>query len=994
VPTTVPPSHVASRVGVADVRAQLTPLPPQLTQFVGRELEVAEIRRILSTTRLVTLTGIGGSGKTRLAVEVAGRSAGEWGGAITWVDLAPLSDPTLLARHVAAAMGLGESLERSPLATIVQTLCPLSVLLVLDNCEHLVAESAELVHALLTGCPTIRILATSREALGVDGEIAWIVPPLSLPASPDPVTADGIAHSEAVQLFVSRARALQPAYRLTDTNAPSIARVCKQLDGIPLAIELAAARLNVLPVEQIARRLDDVFGLLTTRSRTAPARHRTLRDAIDWSHELLDENEQRLFRRLAVFVGGFTLDAAEAICAGDGITEHEVLDLLSALVDKSLVRAEAFQDEARCSLLEPVRQYAAEKLADSGERDALRERHARHFTEIAERAEPETRGGGRVSPWMTRLERDHGNLRAVSEWCSEDPRRVEIQLRMKAALVWFHFTQGLFREPRECLVDGLAKAGSHVPPLVAGRAYTALGFSAIWQGDFGAAAEPLGRAVEILRGESDPAALSFALIGLGAVVGLAGDSAAADDMLDQAQATLGTRESVEAYGFPYVLLYALASYWRGIVAQVAGNLPKARAALEVCVDTARARSDHPTIAHPLSALARVLTLTGEFEAARRCLAEALPIHARHDDRWGLADALEGAALLAGAEGAPARAARLIGASDGLRDSTGISLPPHLQAGRGALVGSIQAKTGEAEFRAAHAAGRGMTLQETIAAALGTTRVSPPAREPTPPAPQPVSAPTVEPGLDADLRVLALGPLQICRRGKPLEPGDWGSAKPRELLLFLLCQPEGVTREQVGLALWPESTSERVSNSFHVTLHRLRKALGEAAWITKTNERYCVAPDVRCVFDAAVFEREVEDALANLRAGKDALERLRVALTWYRGPFLEDEVVGDWHLDARDRLARIHQDGAFALGETLSAAGRHAEAADAYRRIIAQDDLHEPAYRQLMLSLARSGDRSQALRLYQRLATLLEKELETSPEPATIAVREEIKAAER
>jgi DNA-binding SARP family transcriptional activator len=253
---------------------------------------------------------------------------------------------------------------------------------------------------------------------------------------------------------------------------------------------------------------------------------------------------------------------------------------------------------------------------------------------------------------------------------------------------------------------------------------------------------------------------------------------------------------------------------------------------------------------------------------------------------------------------------------------------------------------------------------------------------------------VDPAADAELRVLALGPLQVCRRGEPLEPGDWGSAKPRELLLFLLCQPDGVTREQVGLALWPESSSERVSNSFHVTLHRLRKALGEATWITKTNERYGLAAEVRCVFDAALFEREVEEALSDLRAGKNALERLRVALTWYRGPFLEDEVVGDWHLETRDRLARIHQDGAFALGEALSAAGRHAEAADAYRRVIAQDDLHEPAYRQLMLSLARAGDRSQALRLYQRLETLLEKELETSPEPATIAVRDEIKAAER
>jgi DNA-binding SARP family transcriptional activator len=421
-------------------------------------------------------------------------------------------------------------------------------------------------------------------------------------------------------------------------------------------------------------------------------------------------------------------------------------------------------------------------------------------------------------------------------------------------------------------------------------------------------------------------------------------------------------------------------------------LPKARAALELCVETARSQSDDRTIAHPLSALSRVLTLMGEFEAARRCLAEALPIHARHDDRWGLADALEGAALLAAAEGASERAARLIGASDAVRDTMGAVLPPHLQAGRAGLVATIQAKTGGPEFRVAHAYGRAMTLQETMAAALGNAGASR-AQEPAPAKAAPAAIPRVDVAAEADLRVLALGALQVFRRGKPLEPGDWGSAKPRELLLYLLCHPDGVTREQVGLALWPDSSSERVSNSFHVTLHRLRKALGEASWITKSNERYGIAPEVHRIFDAAVFESEIEAALADLRRGADALDCLRVALSWYRGPFLEDEVVGDWHLETRDRLCRVHQEAAFALGEALFAAGRHAEAVDAYRRVIAEDDLHEPTYRKLMLSLARVGDRAQALRLYQRLESLLEKELRTRPEPATVAVRDQIKSAE-
>jgi non-specific serine/threonine protein kinase len=988
------PTEISS---LATVSPKLTPLPHQLTRLIGREWELAEIRRTLEQNRLVTLTGGGGSGKTRLAVEVAGRAGGSLADAVAWVDLAPLLDPALVARHVAAALGFGESLDRSPIDTLIEMVRPLSLLVVLDNCEHLVAECASLAHALLAECPDLRILATSREALGVEGEVSWIVPPLSLPASADAVTCEGLAHSEAVQLFVGRARAVQPSWVLTDSNAPAVAQVCRQLDGLPLAIELAAARLNVLSVDQIARRLDDVFGLLTTRSRTAPARHRTLRDAIDWSYDLLDEQEQRLFRRLAAFVGGFTLEAAEGVCASQDITESDVLDVVSALVDKSLVRSESLQHEARFSLLEPVRQYALERLTEAGETAEWRKRHATYFLELAESAEPHIRGGTRGSEWMTRLERDHGNLRSALEWCGEDPSRLETLLRLETALLWFYFGQGLFREPRARLTAALAR-GDQLPPLIRGRAHTALGYQAIWQGDLPAVAAPLVIGVQLLRPESDPAALAFALTGLGAAVGLAGDRDAAHALFDEAQATLGGSEGSTTKGFPAILLYAFASYWRGVVSLSHGDLAGARASFEMCVATARMVSNHPSIAHPLASLARVLTIQGDFAAARACLAESLPIHVAHDDRWGLADAFEVAAHLAASEGASERAARLLGASDEVRDSMGVSLQPHLQGPRAALVQAIRGATGEAAFAAAHASGRGMKLPQIMNEALGTgaTSVRPAPKEEAPsPAPAPPPSRTraadvpltLEP--EADLRVLALGPLQVIRKGEPLEPGDWGSAKPRELLLFLLSHPDGATREQVGLALWPESSSERVSNSFHVTMHRLRKALDEASWITIVNDRYVVSPDVRCVFDADVFEGEVKAALEELRAGRDAVDRLRGALEWYRGPFLDEEVVGDWHVEIRDHLSRVHLDGRFALGAELCAHEKYAEAAEAYWRVIAEDDLHEAAYRQLMICLARSGDRTQAMRLYQRLEALLEKELDAEPERETVELYERL-----
>jgi predicted ATPase/DNA-binding SARP family transcriptional activator len=966
-------------------------------------MELAEILRQLRSARLVTLSGPGGSGKTRLAIEVAHVAAET--GQVAWVDLAPLSDPALLARHVSATVGLAERPDRSDLELLVASLRPLELLLVLDNCEHLVAGCAELAHALLSECPDLRILATSRESLGIGGETSWVVPPLSLPASADPTTAEGIAHSEAVELFVSRARAVQPSFVLTDGNAPAVADVCRQLEGIPLAIELAAARMNVLSVEQVASRLDDVFGLLTSRSRSVVPRHRTLRNAIDWSYALLDELEQLLFRRLAVFLGGFTLEAVEGVCAGDGITAESVLDLVSALVDKSLVRAEALHGEARFSLLEPVRQYAQGVLSEAGETEAMRARHAAHFVALAERAEPWIRGGTRGSEWMVRLERDHGNLRAAVEWCGEDAGRVQLQLRLDAALGWFYFAQGYFSEPRRRLSQALAWAG-FLDRLVLGRAYTALGYCAIWQADYAHVMAPIQTGVALLRQESDAAALSFALTGLGAAVGLAGDAPAAYALFDEAQSALGGRDGSHAGGFPTVLLFTFASYWRGVVAQFHGDLERARASFELCVSVARQLDDHPTIAHPLAALARVLTLQGDYAGARRCLAESLPIHAGNDDRWGLAEALEAAAHLAAEQRDARRAAALLGAADTLRQSMGLALPPHQLADRGRLTAAIQAQVGEHGMAEALTAGQALGLEQMMAVALGTSAPVPgrpqPGRsagaarddEAAAASHQPAAGPaSLDAELDsAELGVLALGPLKILRRGAALESGAWGSAKPRELLLYLLCHPDGVTRDQIGLALWPDAATDKVSNSFHVTLHRLRKALGDPAWVTKAADRYGVAPHVRTVFDATVFEAETAAGMRDLKAGRDALERLRAALAIYRGPFLDDEVVGDWHLPVRDRLQRLHLDGLLALGGRLFDSERWTEAAETYWRLIANDDLHEEGYRRLMLSLAHAGDRSQALRLYPRLCTLLDEELGARPEPETVALFERLQDA--
>ncbi|MBV9354234.1 MAG: AAA family ATPase [Chloroflexi bacterium] len=351
-----------------DPRGRQTNLPLQLTTFVGRERELAELERLLATTRLLTLTGAGGVGKTRLVLCLADEMLEHHPDGVWLVELASLADPALVPYSAAATLGVPQAPGQQLIGSVVEQLQPRHILVVLDNCEHVVQVCAELADRLLRACPRLRLLATSRQPLGVAGEVAWRVPPLTVP---DPSVAGGtdeIAASDAVRLFCDRARLVAPRWRLVDHNAAAVADVCRSLDGVPLAIELAAARLSVLSVEQIAGRLTDRFGLLVGSSRTAPPRQQTLRAVVAWSHDLLTEQERVQFRRLAVFAGGWTLDAAEAICAGDGLEREELLPLMARLIEQSLVLAEDDPAGERCyRLLETLRAYARERLAEAGE---------------------------------------------------------------------------------------------------------------------------------------------------------------------------------------------------------------------------------------------------------------------------------------------------------------------------------------------------------------------------------------------------------------------------------------------------------------------------------------------------------------------------------------------------------------------------------------------------------------------------------------------------
>jgi predicted ATPase/class 3 adenylate cyclase len=402
-----------------------TNLPVQLTSFVGRDREIAEVRRLLEAVHLLTLVGAGGAGKTRLALQVAAGLFETYPDGVWLVELAALADPSLVPQAIASTQGLREATGRPLMALLSDHLQHRQVLLVLDNCEHLVLACADLVDTLLHACPGLRVMATSREALGIAGETTWRVPSLLLPDPRHAPTADSLTVYEAVRLFIDRAVAASSGFAVTNENAPSIAQICQRLDGIPLAIELAAVRVKVLSAEQIAARLDDRFRLLTTGSRTALPRQQTLRALIDWSYDLLSETERTLLGRLSVFAGGWDLDAAEHVCTSDDLDAYDVLDLLAQLVDKSLVLTEEHVGAARYRLPETIRQYGTEKLGATGEEAVLRRRHRDWVRDLVIQQTARL-GGAEQADALARLEFEHDNIRSALAWCETEPGGVEI----------------------------------------------------------------------------------------------------------------------------------------------------------------------------------------------------------------------------------------------------------------------------------------------------------------------------------------------------------------------------------------------------------------------------------------------------------------------------------------------------------------------------------------------------------------------------------------
>jgi predicted ATPase/DNA-binding CsgD family transcriptional regulator len=483
-------------------------LPDALSSFVGRQQEVADVREALAGTRLLTLTGAGGCGKTRLALKVAGEMLECFPGGAWWVELAALSDPELVGPALAGALGVRPLGGQSDLDAAVAHLADRRALVALDNCEHLLDEAATLTETLLRGCPEVTVLATSRAPLGVPGESDWRVPSLSLPKE----SAEGLGRSDAARLFVERAAKVRPDFRVSGENAPALVEVCHKLDGIPLAIELAAGRVRLLSVEQIAAGLADRFGLLTGGARSALPRQRTLRASVDWSHELLEEPQRMLLRRLSVFTGGFTLEAAEQVCPGDGFERAQILDGLASLVEHSLVQAEERAPAVRYRLLETVREYALERLEEAGELETLRDRHRDAYLALSERVEPELLTPREVES-LDLLDAEAANLQAAIEWAADtEPEKA---LRLCVALTLWWRARGLFSQSETAYRRAL-DAAEPAPRAMRGRALWGRALLLAYSGSF-EASRPIAEqalAEGELAGDESTMGRALDLIGL------------------------------------------------------------------------------------------------------------------------------------------------------------------------------------------------------------------------------------------------------------------------------------------------------------------------------------------------------------------------------------------------------------------------------------------------------------------------------------------------
>ena len=722
-------------------------LPVRLTPLVGRESELDDIVQALRRNRLITLIGPGGTGKTRLALAVARTAEASFADGACWVALAQTDDPGIVGRVVATQLGVPDTPGQDPIEAIAKHVADHPVLIVLDNCEHLAEAAAGLAEYVLASCPALVMLATSREALGVEGELSWQVPPLSLPAATAAPTASALASCDAVKLFEQRAQLVRPSFRITDENAAAVLTICQRLDGLPLAIELAAARMRILSATQLAERMDDIFAVLVGGARSAPPRHQALRATLDWSYDLLDADERATFRRLATFFGGFTLQAAERVAAGGDIRPNAMLELLTRLADKSLLRVEHAGGESRYFLLATIRDYARERLAEAAESDQARQAHLQYFIELVEdattRIEEVEAAAGRLELELDRLDAELPNLRRAFEFAQEcgDP---VASLRIAGPLDRYAYLRGRYHEVRQWM-DAAVTSSPDAPAGLRAKALLGGGRLALLQCDYAPAVRRLEAALRLYRELGDARGIASSLQVLGSVAREQGRYARALELHAESlaiAAAAGDRWAVaSAHGYLAFASWLQRDFGRaaeeastalmnfrdlgdvegaawslislGTVARYQGDAERAAVLLTESLALSEGIGFREGIAWSVEQLGLLAAVDGD-PAAIGMLRRSLELHSELRDRWRMSSVFEDLAAIALAQGHPPQAARLLGAAEALRETIGTVIAPCERLQHNQTTKAVRTALGDEAFDAALRQGQLASMAELTA----------------------------------------------------------------------------------------------------------------------------------------------------------------------------------------------------------------------------------------------------------------------------------------
>lgn len=937
-------------------------LPSARTSFLGRGGEVAALAELLLRpgVRVVTLTGAPGIGKTRLAVEAARAAAGRFRDGAAFIDLSTVTDPAHVLPAIAQELAVRDVPGLALLDAVCAALADRQLLLVLDNFEQVVAASRD-VAAILDSAAGITVLVTSRAPLHVRGEHEFPVPPLAVPP-PRRTRPETLIGVPAVALFVERARAVRPDFVVTESNADAVADLCVRLDGLPLAIELAATRVKLLTPSMILQRLLSNLDLLARTAPDVPPRHQTLREAIRWSHDLLGPAAQEMFRRLAVFQGGGTLDAVETVAGGNAGTERNVLDPLATLVDNSLLLHDPQSDgESRFRMLDTIREFAGELLEQSGERQEMRSRHARYYGRLAEVAEPALTGPEQAM-WLERLEREHDNIRAALEHTAET-RQFEAGLALAAALGRFWERHGYSAEALSWLTR-FAEQARQAPPQLRAKALNAAGNLARSRGDYAAAVTAYERALALRREAQDPRGIAIALNNLGVAAKDQGDYVRAREFLEESLAI--KRQEGEKRGSAITLNNL------GLTAKSQGDFAAAARYFDESFDLFHDLSDSWGQALIVNNIGTLAFATGDYERALALHKTSLVGRRALKEKWGVAECLEGLARIAAATGTPADGTRLLGAAGRIRQDYGFPLPPDERPVLDDQVTVLRSALGEPAFKSAWTTGQGWTIDEALEAGLGLSVT--PVRRTVSEAPR--------------VRLHLLGRFRLVVDGQVAADAVWGRPQALHVFLYLLLQRHRyVTAEEIAAVFWPEAPSVQAT-SLYTALSRIRRGLRDLGIDTeialareRAGYRLLVAPEVW--FDVDAFIEGV--AAARGRDSVTTIRSLGEALALYADDLLAGIDDAQWCREDRDVLRRRWVEATLDLARALESRARASEAIEVYTHLLEREPLLEDAHRGLMRCYAHTGRRDLALRQYHLCEDLLARELDVAPAAETVAL---------